>query len=335
MGEKRRNLRACARARVPTSFAHVRGPGTNCEGVGVPVRDGVRVGVCEVVSVPVREMLLVLEKLVLGVRVCVGVLVGVLEFERVTVSPAEAVVEGEKDGEEVKETDAEVEPELDSEMLSLIVGVSVAEGLGLLEGVSVDVRESEGEPESEGGIVAVLLVEPEAEAEGEGVSLPVEEAEPEADAEGVGVCEGVRVGEVSVCELEDVKDTVGVREGVRLPKSDQVGVRLAEPRPEADSEPEFVSERVGVTLGVLVALPVSDAVLLALSEAAPGQRVPVGLGEMPVDCVTLSVGLAEKIGLSLPVSLTLPLRLGVSLARELELKLLLRLTLAVMLRDLE
>jgi hypothetical protein len=155
--------------------------------VGVPVRDGVRVGVCEVVSVPVREMLLVLEKLVLGVRVCVGVLVGVLEFERVTVSPAEAVVEGEKDGEEVNETDTEAEPVLVSEMLSLIVGVTVAEGLGLLVGVAVGVREPEGEPESVGGIVAVLVVDFEAEAEGKVVSVPVEEAEPETDAEVVGV----------------------------------------------------------------------------------------------------------------------------------------------------
>jgi len=201
-------VRACPHTRAQKGaqmcFAHARGPGTHCEGVGVPVCDGVRVGVCEVVSVPVRVMLLVLEKLVLGVRVCVGVLVGVLELERVTVSPTEAVVEGEKDGEEVKETVTEAEPVLELEMLSLIVGVTVDEGVGVLVSVAVDVKESEGDPETVGGVVAVLVVEPEAEAEGEGVSVPVEEAEPEAEAEGVGVCEGVRVGEVSVCEMEDV-----------------------------------------------------------------------------------------------------------------------------------
>ena len=126
-----------------------------------------------------------------------------------------------------------------------------------------------------------------------------------------------------------------MREGVRLPKSDHVGDGLLLPGPEAEAEPDKVSESVGVTLGVALALPVSDALLLALSEAAPGQRVPVGLGEMPVDCVSLSVGLAEKIGLSLPVSLALPLALGVTLRVGLELKLMLRLTLPVMLCDEE
>ena len=108
-----------------------------------------------------------------------------------------------------------------------------------------------------------------------------------------------------------------MRDGVRLPKSDHVGEALRLPGPEAETEAVRVSDRVDELLGVTLVEPVLDLVLLGLSEAAPGQRVMVGVGEMPVDCVLLSVGLCEKIGLSLPVSLALPLALGLALGSAL------------------
>jgi hypothetical protein len=100
----------------------------------------------------------------------------------------------------------------------------------------------------------------------------------------------------------------------RLAKSDQVGEGLRLGELVSVSDPVRVSEREDVTLFEALTGPVGEDEGLGSSEGAPGQRVPERLGVMLAEFVTLSVGLAEKRGLSLPVKLglllLLPVRLG-------------------------